>query len=352
MFNIRVYGILINEKKQVLVSDEYIKGKYYTKFCGGGLEQGEGMIDCLKREFMEEMNLPVEVTNHLYTTDFYQPSAFNPDHQIISVYYHVKALENIKTPLRSAPFQFDEGQLQAYAEKGETETFRFIDWDLFSEESVTLPIDKIVASLIKKSSHIENRIFCERETVLENKRVRLEPLAVSHFESLLPIAMKKEIWEFTAADIRTETDFLHYFNTALQERKNHLSYPFAVYDKLHNRYGGCTRYGNISLAHKKVEIGWTWYDPLLQRSGINKACKYSLLHFGFETAGLNRIELKTSILNVKSQGAMLKIGATKEGILRKHLITDNGTVRDTVYFSFIADDWLTIRDSVFKEFTH
>lgn len=152
MFNIRVYGILINEKKQVLVSDEFIREKYYTKFCGGGLEKGEGTIDCLKREFMEEMNLKVEIISHLYTTDFYQQSAFNPAHQIISIYYYVKALEDITIPLRSEPFQFDEQQLNAYKEKGETETFRFIDWDDFSEQSVTLPIDKIVAKIVKENN--------------------------------------------------------------------------------------------------------------------------------------------------------------------------------------------------------
>lgn len=149
MFNIRVYGILINEHRQVLVSDEYIRGNYYTKFCGGGLEKGEGTIDCLKREFMEEMNLPVEVIAHLYTTDFYQQSAFNPDHQIISIYYTVKALAPIAVPLRSKPFDFDEQQLEVYKKAGETETFRFIDWDDFSEAAVTLPIDKIVAVMIK-----------------------------------------------------------------------------------------------------------------------------------------------------------------------------------------------------------
>ena len=110
--------MLINEKKQVLVSDEYIRGGYYTKFCGGGLEKGEGTIHCLKREFLEEMNLKIEVTSHLYTTDFYQQSAFNPAQQIISIYYYVKALEEIKVPLRSQPFQFDEEQLNIYKEKG------------------------------------------------------------------------------------------------------------------------------------------------------------------------------------------------------------------------------------------
>jgi 8-oxo-dGTP diphosphatase len=150
MFNIRVYGILINEQKQVLVSDEYIRGNYYTKFCGGGLELGEGTIDCLKREFMEEMGLKVDVTGHLYTTDFYQQSAFNPAHQIISIYYTVKPLAPIAVPLRNKPFDFDEAQLEVYKKAGETETFRFVDWNDFSEASVTLPIDKIVAAIIKK----------------------------------------------------------------------------------------------------------------------------------------------------------------------------------------------------------
>jgi len=109
--NLRVYGILINEKKQVLVSDEYIRGNYYTKFPGGGLEPGEGTRECLKREFKEEMDLDVEVNEHLYTTDFFQMSAFNPEYQIISIYYGVKALEEIKAPLRDKLFDFDERQL-------------------------------------------------------------------------------------------------------------------------------------------------------------------------------------------------------------------------------------------------
>jgi 8-oxo-dGTP diphosphatase len=150
MFNLRVYGILINEKKQVLVSDELIRGGYYTKFPGGGLEFGEGTRDCLKREFKEEMNLEVEIAEHIYTTDFFQMSAFNPQHQIISIYYFANALEEIKAPLRNIPFDFDAEQLKVYEAKKEIETFRFIDWEIFSAESVTLPIDKIVAAMVKK----------------------------------------------------------------------------------------------------------------------------------------------------------------------------------------------------------
>ena len=151
MFNLRVYGILINEHKQVLVSDEFIRGNYYTKFPGGGLEFGEGTRDCLKREFLEEMQLKVEIGEHIYTTDYFQMSAFNPSHQIISIYYFAQAQEPIRVPLREKPFDFDADQLAIYEEKKEIETFRFINWDDFSEEQVSLPIDKIVAGLVKSN---------------------------------------------------------------------------------------------------------------------------------------------------------------------------------------------------------
>jgi 8-oxo-dGTP pyrophosphatase MutT (NUDIX family) len=152
IIKLRVYGILINKEKEVLVSDEYIRGSYFTKFPGGGLEFGEGTRDCLKREFMEEMNLKVEVGEHLYTTDFYQESAFRAGQQIVSIYYLVTPLEDIRVPLRSSPFHFDDDQLLVYNQKGEIESFRFIPWELFSEETVSLPIDKVVARLIKEKS--------------------------------------------------------------------------------------------------------------------------------------------------------------------------------------------------------
>ena len=150
MFNVRVYGILINDQRQVLVSDEFIRGEYYTKFPGGGLEFGEGTRDCLKRDFKEEMDLEVEVGEHIYTTDYFQLSAFNPSHQIISIYYFANALEAIKCPLRTAVFDFDERQLGVYEQTGEIETFRFIDWEDFGPDKVTLPIDKIVSEMVKK----------------------------------------------------------------------------------------------------------------------------------------------------------------------------------------------------------
>lgn len=153
-FNIRVYGILINDRRQVLVADELIRGEYFTKFPGGGLEYGEGTRDCLAREFKEEMDLEVEVLEHLYTTDIFQESAFHPGHQIISIYYMVKAKEPIMARLSEKEFDFDEGQLAAYEESREIETFRFIDWDELDESKVSLPLDKIVVNLLKGPPHL------------------------------------------------------------------------------------------------------------------------------------------------------------------------------------------------------
>ncbi len=147
-FNLRVYGILLDEERGLLVSDEWIRGGYFTKFPGGGLEFGEGTRDCLKRELMEEMNLRVEVGKHIYTTDYFQVSAFNPGHQIVSIYYFVSPLEEISAPLRDKPFDFDDAQRKLYEERTEIETFRFIPLSKLSVEDVTLPIDKIVVEMI------------------------------------------------------------------------------------------------------------------------------------------------------------------------------------------------------------
>lgn len=137
MFNVRVYGLLINDKHQILLSYEMIRGNFYTKFPGGGLEFGEGTIDGLKREFREEMNINIEVKDHFYTTNFYQQSAFNPNDQIISIYYYVGCEES-----------FDLKTINS--KEGRTENFRFINLAELSEEKVSFPIDKVVAKLLSE----------------------------------------------------------------------------------------------------------------------------------------------------------------------------------------------------------
>jgi|SRR6185312_10523681 len=148
-FNVRVYGILIDEHSNVLVSDELIHEKYITKFPGGGLEFGEGTLDAIKREMMEETNTPIEVLEHFYTTDFFQVSAFNPHAQVISIYYTLKASGPLQVAIKQKPFDFDEAKEGAIS-------FRWISLHTILEDQFTFPIDKKVAGLLKEKFAADN----------------------------------------------------------------------------------------------------------------------------------------------------------------------------------------------------
>lgn len=141
-FNVRVYGLLINDQNQILLSDEEEYGFRFCKFPGGGLEYGEGLIDALKREFIEECNVDVEVVGHFYTTDFFIQSAFN-DSQVISVYYIVNPISELLLDFRDAPFDFDqEGDL--------LQAFRWKDLNEIGIQDVTFPTDQRVVELLKE----------------------------------------------------------------------------------------------------------------------------------------------------------------------------------------------------------
>ncbi|GHE30770.1 NUDIX hydrolase [Sphingobacterium griseoflavum] len=137
LFNVRVYGILVNENNEVLISDEKTQNVAFTKFPGGGLEYGEGLTDALKREFMEECALKVEIVRHIYTTDFYEKSSFN-ESQIISVYYQVRALEHLTFDLKVSPFDFSKEKQQE-----KVEVFRFVHTSALEESELTFKTDKM-----------------------------------------------------------------------------------------------------------------------------------------------------------------------------------------------------------------
>lgn len=140
IFNVRVYGILI-EKNALLVSDEVHHNRKITKLPGGGLEFGESTIECICREFREELNIDIEVARHFYTVDFFQPSAFNPEQQIISIYYLVNSDQTDQIPASEIAFDFAEL-------KNGAQGFRWIPLHQLCEETFTFPIDKKVASLL------------------------------------------------------------------------------------------------------------------------------------------------------------------------------------------------------------
>jgi 8-oxo-dGTP diphosphatase len=151
LFNVRVYGVLLDEEKRLLVSDEFIRGHYITKLPGGGLEIGEGTRDCLQREFKEETGLDVKVGEHLYTTDFFQISAFNLTDQIISIYYHVHPISPLILDVKEKPFDFAPHQIAN--PQGESEVFRWINWADIHPDSMTLPIDRVVMELIRQREY-------------------------------------------------------------------------------------------------------------------------------------------------------------------------------------------------------
>jgi ADP-ribose pyrophosphatase YjhB (NUDIX family) len=148
LFNVRVYGLLLDAQNRLLVSDEYIRGEYFTKLPGGGLEFGEGTRDGLAREFMEETGIKVTVGAHLYTTDFFQISAFNKKDQIISIYYLVHSTNCDKIKTSEKNFDFSPAQIED--KKGTFESFRWVNFEELNEDSMSLPIDKVAIQILKQ----------------------------------------------------------------------------------------------------------------------------------------------------------------------------------------------------------
>jgi ADP-ribose pyrophosphatase YjhB (NUDIX family) len=146
LFNVRVYGILLDEDQRLLVSDEFIRGNYITKLPGGGLEIGEGTRDGLAREFMEEAGIEVHVGDHFYTTDFFQISAFNHKDQIISIYYLVHTADT--TIVKTKEKAFDFLPQEVADPNGTAEHLRWIPIHALSEDAMTLPIDKVAIKML------------------------------------------------------------------------------------------------------------------------------------------------------------------------------------------------------------
>lgn len=185
---------------------------------------------------------------------------------------------------------------------------------------------------------------------LENDRVLIVPFDNPRNEELKDIIFDKEIWQFMGMNITNEQGLKNYIAKTIKDKNNRLCYPFLVIDKETNKVAGCTRFGNVNAANKKCEIGWTWYGTEFQGTGINKACKYELLKFGFETIGFKRIQFSIDKANLRSQKAIENLGAQREGVFRNNYVAANGDSRDDVYFSIIKEEWKALKAEHFTEF--
>ena len=179
---------------------------------------------------------------------------------------------------------------------------------------------------------------------LEGQHARLEPLAALHAPDLFAAAQDDSVWLYMPIPRpRTPADMQCMIDDALSAQDRGEQLPFAILERGSGRAIGSTRYLDLRLAHRGLEIGWTWITPAFQRSAINTECKLLLLTHAFETLGCLRVQLKTDARNLRSQAAIERLGATKEGVLRKHYVLWDGYVRDSVMYSITDEQWPEVR---------
>ena len=179
---------------------------------------------------------------------------------------------------------------------------------------------------------------------LDGARVRMEPLSLErHFVGLCEIGLDPELWRWTTNRVGSREELRVYLAAALREQAEGRSLPFATVDKPSGRIAGSTRFGNIDRHNRRVEIGWTWVGRSFQRSYVNTEAKYLMLRHAFETLGCVRVELKTNVLNRRSRDAMLRIGCVEEGVFRRYQRNEDGTWRDTIFYSVIETEWPAVK---------
>lgn len=178
---------------------------------------------------------------------------------------------------------------------------------------------------------------------LEGTTVTLLPMGIEHLDDLWKAADAQAIWEFTASKIMCKEEMELTIKAAVEERKRGTQFPFVVVDNESGKIIGSSRYLDLSESHKSLEIGWTWYHPDYWRTRVNTETKFLMLQHAFEVKNMNRVQFNTDSRNIRSQTAIARLGAKKEGVLRKHRIIADGYVRDTVVFSIIKEEWPMVK---------
>lgn len=177
--------------------------------------------------------------------------------------------------------------------------------------------------------------------ILEDDLVLLRPLQESDVDNLLEISINEpETWKFSLVGADGKENLINYIKSAVKERENKKEFPFIVFDKKSQKYAGSTRFYDIQLAYKTLQLGYTWYGSAFRGTGLNKHCKFLLLQFAFETLGMERVEFRADNNNERSIAAMKSIGCKVEGVLRSHMPTANSDVRrNSIVLSILKDEW-------------
>ena len=178
--------------------------------------------------------------------------------------------------------------------------------------------------------------------VLEGDFVRLEPMTLEHHSGLSEVGLDPEIWRLTTVMIRTPEEMRSYMESALSLQREGTTLPFATIERSSGRIVGSTRFGNYDPANRRIEIGWTWLERSHWGTGANIETKYLLLRNAFEKWGAMRVEFKTDARNLRVRGALLGIGASFEGIFRKHMVLPD-SIRDSAWYAIVDDDWPAVK---------
>ena len=183
---------------------------------------------------------------------------------------------------------------------------------------------------------------------LEGSIIRLEPIRREHAGIFWDLARNDadDIFQWIPYRMKSPEDFKQAVDNAFAEQERGESVVFATVERSSGKVVGSTRFMNIDRSNRRVEIGSTWIAPAWQRTAVNTEAKYLMLRYAFEVWKCMRVELKTDALNQRSRNAILRVGAKEEGTLRRHLITWTGRVRDTVYFSILDDEWLSVKKNL------
>jgi RimJ/RimL family protein N-acetyltransferase len=190
---------------------------------------------------------------------------------------------------------------------------------------------------------IERPLMPVAPATLRGSLVRLEPLAIEHLPMLSAIAFQPEIWQWMPVRVNTEADLRQWIEKALVDANAGKAMPWITWSMRENRCVGSTRFLDIDRINHVVELGSTWIDAACQRSGINVEAKYLQMTHAFEVMGAMRVGLKTHHLNLASQDAMRSMGATYEGTLRNSVIQPDGSIRHSVWFSVIREEWPQVK---------
>ncbi len=179
-----------------------------------------------------------------------------------------------------------------------------------------------------------------KDYILEDERVILRPLNASDAQHLLTFSLNEPtLWQYSIQQANGAKNLKKYIDVALENKKNKTEYPFIVFDKKSQQYAGSTRFYDIQLQHQTLQLGYTWYGKAFQGTGLNKHCKFLLLQFAFETLQMERVEFRADNENKRSIAAMKSIGCKEEGVLRQHILLQNGKRRDSIILSILREEW-------------